>query len=360
MANTQNINIGDSWKDMVSGQINIGDAWKDIAEIQVNIGDSWKTAYVSVSPWDVSTASYDSKYKYIGSEDDFPYGIFFKPDGTKMYITGNYNDNVFQYTLSTAWDVSTASYDSKYKYIGSEDDFPYGIFFKPDGTKMYITGNYNDNVFQYTLSTAWDVSTASYDSKYKYIGSVDMSQYGLFFKPDGTKMYTMGNQNDTVYQYTLSTAWDVSTISYASKSVNVNDEDIFPFGVFFKPDGTKMYITGGQHETVYQYTLSTAWDVSTASYDSKSKDVSDEDDTLYGVFFKPDGTKMYVTGSINDTVYQYTLSTAWDVSTASYDSKSKDVSDEDDKPYRVFFKPDGTKMYILGGTNKKVYQYSIG
>ncbi|GAJ19106.1 unnamed protein product, partial [marine sediment metagenome] len=34
---------------------------------------------------------------------------------------------------------------------------------------------------------------------------------------------------------------------------------------------------------------------------------------------------MYVVGRINNTVFQYSLSTPWDVSTASYAWKSKDV-----------------------------------
>ena len=360
MADITKINIGDTFKDFDSAKINIGDAWKDVESIQINIGDSWKDVLLAIAGWDVSTASYDSKSVDVSDEDTSPRGLFFKPDGTKMYVTGGQHETVYQYTLSTAWDVSTASYASKYKDISSQDTVPFGLFFKPDGTKMYIIGYINDTVYQYTLSTAWDVSTASYNSKYKSVNSQDAKPLGVFFKPDGTKMYIVGNDNDTVYQYTLSTAWDVSTASYDSKSKDVGSEDTAPLGVFFKPDGTKMYIVGNTNDTVYQYALSTAWDVSTASYDSKYKDVSDEDTTPKGIYFKPDGFKMYIMGvEDNDTVYQYTLSTAWDVSTASYDSKSIDVSSEDAYSSSVFFKPDGFKMYITDYGNDTVYQYSI-
>ncbi|MBA7589123.1 hypothetical protein ES708_31198 [subsurface metagenome] len=73
----------------------------------------------------------------------------------------------------------------------------------------------------------------------------------------------------------------------------------------------------------------TPWDVSTATYEDKLKDVSGQDTSPNGVFFKPDGTKMYIMGYATDTVYQYSLSTAWDVSTATYDAKFKDVSSQD-------------------------------
>jgi len=36
------INIGDTWKEIVGKQINIGDAWKEVAGAQINIGDTWK------------------------------------------------------------------------------------------------------------------------------------------------------------------------------------------------------------------------------------------------------------------------------------------------------------------------------
>lgn len=36
------INIGDTWKEVVSAKINIGDTWKEVSAIKINIGDTWK------------------------------------------------------------------------------------------------------------------------------------------------------------------------------------------------------------------------------------------------------------------------------------------------------------------------------
>ena len=55
------------------------------------------------------------------------------------------------YCFATAWDVSTASYDSKYKSVNSEDNNPYSVAFKSDGSKMYIVGYSSDRVYQYSL-----------------------------------------------------------------------------------------------------------------------------------------------------------------------------------------------------------------
>jgi len=261
---------------------------------------------VMATPWEVDTAVYADKSKLVGSQDTTPYGVAFSSDGTKMYMVGNTNDTVYQYTLSTAWDVSTATYADKSKLVSSQETNPYGVAFSSDGTKMYMVGNTNDTVYQYTLSTAWDVSTATYAEK-SYHETQEATPYGIAFSSDGTKMYIVGYTTDTVFQYTLSTAWDVSTATYVNKSKLVSSQDTTPLGVAFSSDGTKMYIVGNATNTVYQYALSTAWDVSTATYANKYKAVSSQDTSTPDVAFSSDGTKMYIMGYTTDTVFQYTL-----------------------------------------------------
>ena len=104
------------------------------------------------APWcDASTASYDSVSFDVGSQEGAPYGVAFKPDGTKMYVVGSSSDSVYQYTLSTAWDLDTASYDSVSFDVSSQESSPRGVTFKPDGTKMYLIGFGSDSVHQYSL-----------------------------------------------------------------------------------------------------------------------------------------------------------------------------------------------------------------
>ena len=255
--------------------------------------------------------SYDSKSFSVTSQDTIPQGMFFKPDGTKMYMVGRTNDTVYQYSLSTAWDISTSSYDSVSFSVATQDVNPESISFKSDGTKMYMVGSTSDKVYQYTLSTSWDLSTTSYDSVSFSVSSQELTPQGMFFKSDGTKMYIVGYTNDTVYQYSLSSAWDLSTASYDSVSFSVGSQDTVPSGLSFTSNGTKMYIVGRTNDIIYQYTLSTAWDVSTASYDSISFSVTSQESSPQDMFFKSDDTKIYIVGYTNDTVYQYSLGNAW-------------------------------------------------
>jgi len=307
--------------------------------------------------WDVTSASYLQNFS-VAAQEATPQGIFFKPDGTKMYVIGAAGDDVNEYDLSTAWDVTSASYLQNFS-VAAQDTNPTGVFFKPDGLKMYILGSTGDAVFSYTLSTAWDVSTASFDfptESYFSVAAQELSPEDIFFKPDGTKMYVIGFAGRDVNEYDLSTAWEVSSASYL-QSFSVTAQESLPTGIFFKPDGLKMYVIGFFNDNVNEYNLSTAWDVSTASY-LQNFSVGSQDTVSEGVFFKPDGTKMYVLGSTGDAVYEYDLSTAWNVTSASY-LQSFSVTAEEASPTSIFFKPDGLKMYVIGQSGDDVNEYDL-
>jgi len=259
---------------------------------------------------------------------------------------------------SVSYDIAGASYDSVSFSVAGQDTVPLSIDFNNDGTKMYILGGTNDTIYQYTLSTAFDLSTASYDSVSFSVASQDTSPQGIAFNTNGTKLFLIGYANDSVHQYSLSTSFDLSTASYDSVSFSVSGQDSVPTGIAFNSDGTKMYMAGYISRSVYSYSLSTAFDLSTASYDSVSFSVSSEITDLSDITFNNNGTKMFVVGSTNGSIYQYTLSTAFDVSTASYGSVSFSTSSQDSSPYGMAFMGDGTKLYVVGITNDSVYQYS--
>lgn len=253
----------------------------------------------------LSNAAYASKSLDVSSQDNVPSGIAFNSDGTKAFIAGDTNDTIYQYSLSTAYDISTATYDSVSFSVSSEGSAR-DLCFKPDGTKMLVISSSNDTIFQYSLSTGFDLSTASYDSVSLSIGSKDTNPQAVQFNDDGTSLYFVGSQNDTVYQYDMSSAYDLSTASDASKSFSVTSQEGSPQGLFFKPDGTKFYVVGASSDTVYQYSLSTAFDMSTASYDDISFDVSSEATAPLAVIFSGDGKAMYIADNSTDSIYQYT------------------------------------------------------
>ena len=260
-------------------------------------------ANVATGTWNITTAVYVQRFAF-GSTETAPMGIFFRYDGLKMYITGT-SGKVHEYNLSTAWDVNTATL-VQFHSVATDDNDPTGLFFKPDGTKMFVLGDQSQRIWQYTLSTAWDVSTAGSGQLFN-LSSQDGGVQGVFFKPDGLKMYMIGRSNDKIYEYNLSTAWDTSTLSY-SQNFSVAPRDTTPRSVFFKPDGLKFYMVGGHNNRISEYDLSTAWDITTSSY-LQQFDIAAYDTSAQSAFFKPDGQKVYLLGNGDDDVNEFNLGT---------------------------------------------------
>ena len=76
----------------------------------------------------------------------------------QVTVTVNASNTVSE---NGGFDVSTASYVQNFS-VSAQETGPSGITFNNDGTKMFIVGYSGDDVNEYSLSTAFDVSTATY------------------------------------------------------------------------------------------------------------------------------------------------------------------------------------------------------
>ena len=318
------------------------------ASVPTNARWTYSAIIDAMNVYYLEGAVYDNVSFLVSAQESQPSGMFFKPDGTEMYISGHSGDDVNQYTLGTAWDITTAVYTRKFS-VSSQDTLPSGIFFKPDGTEMYVCGATGDDINQYTLTTGWNVSTASYTRNFS-VSSQETGPTGVFFKPDGTEMYIVGTVGDDVNQYTLSTAWNISTASY-TRNFSVSSQDTQPKGLFFSPDGTFMFVTGDAGNTVEKYTLSTGWNISTASH-TVSFSIADEEAYVHDVFFKSDGTKMYITGN-QDRVQQYSTAQYPTLTLPAACSSTPTLNLQKDKRLTLEF------VTLNGGTNVDVIQASV-
>jgi flagellin-like protein len=253
----------------------------------------------------ITEYSYTGNTLDVSSEDGLPKGMTFNNDGSKLYLVGMINENVYEYDLSTPYDVSTASYNGNTLDVTSEDTRPKSISFNNDGSKLYVVGDENQNVYEYDLSTSYDVSTANYNGNILDVSSEDGTQRGMTFNNDGSKLYIAGFDNSAVFAYDLSTPYDVSTGSYNGNTLDVSSEVAGIRGIAFNNDGSKIYVTGGGNDAVFAYDLSTPYDVSTGSYNGNTLDVSSDVAGPRGIAFNTDGSKLYVVGDSNDNVYEY-------------------------------------------------------
>jgi hypothetical protein len=257
-------------------------------------------------PYDISGASFVQNFS-VAAQDNSPQGIAFNNDGTKMFVVGQTGDAVYEYVLLTGYDVSSASYSQSFS-VTAQDTNPREIAFNNDGTKMFVLGYAGQDVNEYTLSTGFDLgSTVTFVDAFS-VSSQETQPYGLAFNTDGTKMFIVGEAGDDVNEYTLSIGFDVSTASFVD-SFSVVLQDTQPRGIAFNAAGTKMFIVGRADVVVDAYTLSTGFDVSSASFvDSFSVDTQENNPTA--IAFNTDGTKMFIVGPTGDDVNEYSTTPA--------------------------------------------------
>ena len=264
------------------------------------------SVFSAASGWDISGAVYSQSYNPSISG---PTSLALSSDGTQLYVQ-DWN-TIYQFAMSTAYDLTTASSSTSYTLSnGNEND---GFCFGGSGLKLLSLfpniGN-GIRVFVYNLGTAWDVSTASSAGLNAYLPSSSSiyDNKGVAVKPDGTELYVVSSDgsNSTVHQWTMSTAFNTASGVTAAGSFSVASQDNTAEDVAFKDDGTKMYVIGGQNDSVCEYDLSTAWDVTSATY-LQTLSISAKDTLPLGLAFASDGTSLFICGDSSDQVHKYTL-----------------------------------------------------
>lgn len=413
------------------------------------------------SPWDVTNTYYTGKTLDLSADLAGPRSILLGDNGTKLYVVSYTERAVHQYNLSTAGDISTGTYFTSFSVSASFNFSLSDIHFSSDGTTMVLAGSGTSMYLRtYTLSTAWDMSTASlsysntvssstgitftsdglkvivstttsmfsydltvpYDvsqipalsgldlTRREYLinrwggtirgmwgnpdasvvhhfngnpdlvavhkpgipGDVATAQWttrsfsvapqatffegrGFRISPDGTKVITGDRSGAQVWGWRLETPWDIHSMVYDNEQFTMTaDTSMDAFHI--NPIGNKMYQVSTS-DIVYEYDLSTPWDVTTAVYNSKSKSIVAEGNGPKGITFGDEGAYMYIAQNFDDTIDRYELTTPYDVSTAAYSTNFVNVLAYSEGPQDIAFNPDGTQLYIQSAT--KVTSYSL-
>jgi sugar lactone lactonase YvrE len=249
-----------------------------------------------------------------------PTGVFFKPDGARMYIIGSNKDVIREYNLSTPWSVNTATFVAQTTFptsvAGWGETAPTGLYISSDGVYIYAVGSTIDRIQQLTMSTPWSVNTAALGASFDAnaaifaITGVNAGITGVTFKPEGDKVYVVDSDNDRIYQFNLSVPWDISTATLygnTSSSSSPGIGDSSARGLYFIPDGKKCYTVGNVSDRISTINLSTAWDITTAASASSVNqffvfDPPNSGNTLFSpndIFIKPDLSRMYITEAGN-------------------------------------------------------------
>ena len=164
----------------------------------------------------------------VSTQDTTPRGLAFNNDGTKMFVVGDAGNDINSYTLSTGFDLSTATFndingDGSGFDISGQETVPRGLTFNNDGTKMFVVGDNGNDINEYTLSVGFDLT-----STVTHVGSFDISSQatnpqGIAFNITGTKMFVVSNDGDDINEYTLSCAFKVTSSGKCEEPPKIKD-----------------------------------------------------------------------------------------------------------------------------------------
>jgi len=284
-----------------------------VSDLPIDVGDLTDVnghiaaAISELAGSDISTATYDN-VSYSTWLDSSPQDIEFSPDGTKMFVVGSENEQIYQYSLTTGFDLSTVVSSPVYGSSISQAEFPLVVKFNTDGTKMYVGGGSSDNIHQYTLNTGFDINGGGITYDNVTVSPPGSMLSGIAFNTDGTKMFVT-TYFDGIFQYSLSTGFDISTATY--DNVNIAPESGWLRNIVFNDDGTKLYsihFSVASGTSIRQYSLSTGFDLNTFSSDFSSFEATE--DSMSGMAFNTDFTKMYLIAAGSDDIYQYSIDVA--------------------------------------------------
>lgn len=276
---------------------------------------------VPVVGWSLVSPSYDTVSWSPSTGGFFETSATFSQTGDRIYVT-DVDGSVYQYT-TTAFSLSSpvAAGSSANLYdpgggFGGGDMLPDCVEFKTDGTRMFVGSNWDGNgaayIHEYTLATAWDVSSVlTYVGSYQIPGAFE-GKFGMHFQPAGNKVFIAttatgaASSNPRILEIGLGTNWSIAGSNTLNDTQVVSSVDPFDCSdVYIDPTGTKLWWTGQSTNKMHEESLGTAWDLTTFSF-TPAYELDTSTQTTPGamVWKHDDGTKAYVFGG--GTLYQYT------------------------------------------------------
>lgn len=306
--------------------------------------------YDLTTAWDLSTASYANKSLTLSGNSE--YGVHLNEDGTLMM--GAAAQRIYYYELSTAYDISTATEYSN-SYLDSEQgeiNIVYGITGSPDLSIAVVSTS--NRMVQYKAKAVFrDTILSRHGQHYGYYpmtaepkiitgdltsGTLGSANWDIHFNHDGTKCYILDGDRKEILSYSCSSAYDASSMTFDSVKFDLSTQisSTTPRTINMSDDGTILIVS--DFSTLYKYTLSTAYDLSTATYSTSNSFAG-------AIDFYSDGSKLIRTTS--NTLYNYNLSTAYDVSTASVAGSVSGLVYNGDYPVEIIQNTVGTHNFTV-------------
>jgi hypothetical protein len=249
--------------------------------------------------------------------------LWFSEDGSKLYTIGSGNDRIYQYNLSTNWSLASASLYGSYN-VSTIDSNPRGLCISLDGLYAYFLGRTSNRIYRLELSTANDITTASYSSNFIALGISTGLENSVRLRPGGSYIYY--NNGGSAVEISMPTPYSLIGASKTGTTMSLTKRYQYSYGLTFSSDGSHAY-TGDGNRQLDKINLSTSWSLTTAAFQEVDESLLTIPSTRFSVGsadahcarYGDSGSKVFVMG--NSDILQYDLSTPYDIKTATYNTK---------------------------------------
>jgi hypothetical protein len=227
-------------------------------------------------------------------------------------MVGINGDRLHSWDLATAWDISTAinpvSMTAPLRdNTGVNLTTPTGISFSNDGTKAFVTDQTANALYRYSLSTAWDISTlnaVNADQVNTAIYTSNLNPQSIWVRPDGLLFTTANSGTTSQYRnWTSTVANDITTLTAGDSASGGS----IPVGAVWADNGNKFIFVLQATDVLNVNTYTGAAYTFTGPTVLSSRVMTTQDTTPQDVYMRNDGLVFYYLGSSNDTIYQFSL-----------------------------------------------------
>lgn len=177
--------------------------------------------------------------------------IYVKPDLTSVFLLDYDNTQLVEATFNVPGDF-TEGFTLTAKIKNLTAGHRLGLTFASTGGYFYVTDT-SSNIRRYTLTTPWDIATASFDQ------SLDLgtsSVPGMWFSDSG-KNLLITLHNNTVRHYYLSTAWDLSTASLqkAVSTAGLGISGLSLSSINVSDNGRQLFLNTSDNKHLYEFAI---------------------------------------------------------------------------------------------------------